>query len=465
MKKINKLIMATLSLLVILSFAVSCDDMDSIQRKFTEKEEQVYLGKVDSIKTIPGFGRAQITWFIGSDPKVEQTVIYWNMRADSIVRDFTRTVPGLQKDSIIVENLPEGSTLFEFRNKNSQGESSLFSSATVTVWGASFAASLLGRKLTSTEYDYKQTNFTLGLSTSPDDDLKYSEIVYTDNTGVEKTLRIERETNTVKLSNFSDGAALRFRNIFFLAGGMDTVYSNYQTHNAPKAVFDKGTKLSLTGNSNSRYFERDGKSLYEWNAANDVIVYALNEDGSFSQTERYASLVPRSTYREFFFYDDDKFIGIGTNNAVSMHQIVDGQLVFVKTSAGAETFGSGFGMQTFLPAKGFFYSIQNGELRTWLANNNATWGSPNGTTVGTAFTYEPIILFNHQCLVGVDTEGFLWSIPITTSGSLGSKSRIGSGWNKFVKLVSVGTTLLGLDSNGNFDKFDFNATEKYWVLD
>ncbi len=148
-----------------------------------------------------------------------------------------------------------------------------------------------------------------------------------------------------------------------------------------------GKKLSLKGNISSRYFERDGDKLYEWNADGDVIVYALNEDGSFSQAETYLSLVPRSNYREFFFYNDDKFICVNTGNLVSMHRIVDGRLVTVKTPSGAETFGSSFNMIKFIPAKGFFYSIAptTGDLRTWFANNDATWGSSNGTTVTKGF--------------------------------------------------------------------------------
>src|SRR5690606_29581811 len=113
-------------------------------------------------------------------------------------------------------------------------------------------------------------------------------------------------------------------------------------------------------------------------------------------TEMFSSIVPRATYRDFFFYDDDKFIGISTGNAVSMHQIENGQLVFVKaTPAASNTFGAGFSMQKFIPTRGFFFSMEatKGDMRTWVAQNNATWGAPNGTTVGTGYTaYEPLMM-------------------------------------------------------------------------
>src|SRR5690554_2364197 len=124
MKQItNRLITALLVLFAALACIVSCVDMNEFQSQYHDTEERVYLGKVDSIKSISGFGRAMITWYVTADPKIEQTIIYWNQREDSIVRDFNRKTPGVQKDSIIIENLPEGSTLFEFRNVNSKGES------------------------------------------------------------------------------------------------------------------------------------------------------------------------------------------------------------------------------------------------------------------------------------------------------------------------------------------------------
>ena len=81
--------------------------------------------------------RAKITWYITADPKIEQTVIYWNERTDSLVKNVSRTSSGVMKDSIIIENLPEGSTLFEFRNMNSKGEYSLYTPVSYThLWVA-----------------------------------------------------------------------------------------------------------------------------------------------------------------------------------------------------------------------------------------------------------------------------------------------------------------------------------------
>src|SRR5690606_13704564 len=136
-------------------------------------------------------------------------IIYWNMRADSIVKEFTRNTLGVQKDSIVLEDLPEGTTLFEFRNINDKGETSLYSSASVTVWGPKFVDGLRARKLTAFDFDYSQSLYKLELSpTTPGDSVVYSEIVYTNSMGEEKTVKIERDEEEVELANFPDGGEL-----------------------------------------------------------------------------------------------------------------------------------------------------------------------------------------------------------------------------------------------------------------
>ena len=471
MKKIHKLFPIALGLLASVFLALSsCDKMDDIQQKYAEREEQVYLGKVDSIQSFTGFSRAKLTWYISSDPRIDRTIIYWNLRQDSIVKEFKHTGSGVQKDSITIDNLTEGATLYEFRNVNKEGETSLYSSASVTVWGPEFANSLHARELTAFDFDYSQSLYNLTLSPAVlGDSVVYSQITYTNTHGEEKTVRIERDTANVELTDFPDGGEFRFRTVFFIPQGIDTIYNDYTVFKAPKAVSERGKKISFAGNMASKYFDRSGENLYEWNAAGDLIVYALNADGSLAKTETFPSIVPRSTYRDFFFYDDDKFIGISKGNAVSMLQIVDGGLAFVKTPAGSNTLATGFTYQQFIPAKGYFFSITagTGEMKIWLAQNDATWGTPNGTKVGTGFTiYEPFMLFNNQALLGVDEDGYLWSIPVSVSGTIGSKSRIGSGWNRFKKMVSVGTKLYCIEENGDFYVFDnFNTTDNFWIVD
>jgi hypothetical protein len=470
MKKIKILISIACCLLTVsLLILSSCEKMDNIQKKYAEKAETIYLGKVDSVQSFPGFGRVKLTWYINSDPRIDQTIIYWNRRQDSLVKDFNRTTPGVQKDSVIIDNLPEGTSLFEFRNVSNEGKTSLYSSASVTVWGVEYADGLHNRKIDSLDFDYSNSVYNLGLTpTSPNDDVVYAEITYTNGHGEKKTVRIDRDSNVVKLEDFPDGDSLRFRTAFFSPAGIDTLYNSYEVLSAPTAVISRGVKISLQGAMDNQYFSR-GDSLYEWNSAGDLNVYVFNGDGSIAKARALPGILPRDAFKYFFFYDADEFIAVTAGNAVGLKRMEGDTLFTVTTSTGAETFGAGFNFMKFIAANGFFYTVTpgTGDLKTWFANDDATWGSPNGVLEGTGFTqYEPLTMGNERsALLGVDAEGNLWSLPVSANGSISNRSRIGIGWNRFKKIINVGTKMVCMEENGDFYVFDdFNITDKFWVV-
>lgn len=467
MKKINSLLSAiTCCLVFSVLFLSSCDKMDDIQKKYADREEQVYLGRVNSVKVFPGVGKVKLVWQINADPKIEQTIIYWNNRRDSLIKPFNRTLPGIQKDSITISNIREGSTIFEFINVNAQGERSLVSSATVTTWGPSFIQSLRERGLTSFDYDNNSSIYNLILtSTTPGDSVLYSEIEYTTTGNVIRTVRIQRNEDSVALQSFGAGRDFKFRTAFFPPQGIDTLFSPYETYSAPSVVTDPGVKIALRGVATSKYFNYEG-DLAEWTSTGDLIVYTIALDGSATQKLKYTALAPRTTYRELFYYFDNKFMGILTGNQLRMLQIVNNALTIVQTPAGANDLGTGFNMPKFVAANGFFYSMDApGNVRSWFALPNATFANPNGATIAQGFTHDPYTIFNYEALLGVDAAGKLLSHPVSSSGSIGARSTIGTGWERFTKLVGIGTKLYGIQSNGDifvFNKFD--ATNKYWVV-
>ncbi len=474
MKKIYNAFPVALGLVasVVLLFS-SCDKMNDIQAQWAGKEEQVYLGKVDSLRFYPGFGRAKITWYIGADPKVDRTIIYWNMRQDSIVKEFVRTGSGLQRDSVILENLPEGSTLFEFRNVNSEGETSLYSNLTVTVWGQDFTSGLRARRIDAFSLNPDESIFELGLTpTTMGDNVAYAEVVYTNSSGQVRTLRADRETNALQLTNFPAGGEFDLRTVFFPPQGIDTVYNEFESFQAPVVVTATGSKSALAGNLSSKYFEYNGgENLYEWTSDSKLIAYPLNGDGSVSINGTQVATVSRDTYRDLFFFNADRFVAVTTGNALQMVTLQTKTPIIVQTPENADNFGSGFSMPLFMssPSGVFFYSLTTaGVLQAWYAKNNASFNTPNNVAVGTGYDVykNKLALFNTTSLLAVDEEGNLWSQPVSVSGRLGSKSRIGSGWNRFERILGVGTTLLCMEENGDFYMFEnFNTTENFWIVE
>jgi hypothetical protein len=122
--------------------------MTGIHQKYLDMGEKVYLGITDSIEAFPGWEKVKLRWYVNADPKIETTVIYWNLRRDSVVKPFVREQDGIQKDSVIIP-LPEGTYQFELINVNSRNEKSLISSIQGISYGDTYIRSLNVRPITS----------------------------------------------------------------------------------------------------------------------------------------------------------------------------------------------------------------------------------------------------------------------------------------------------------------------------
>jgi len=150
-----------ISILLFAWLCVSCNNLDAIHEKYLI-EERTYLGKPDSLKAYPGAGKVKLTWYQNSDPRIETTVIYWNLREDSVVHTFNRKpFGGFQKDSIIIDrDLEEGSNNFELINRGGK-EKSLVSSVQGEVFGESYIERLRIRSIESirmTEFNEETGN-------------------------------------------------------------------------------------------------------------------------------------------------------------------------------------------------------------------------------------------------------------------------------------------------------------------
>ncbi|MDR1666795.1 MAG: hypothetical protein LBS03_03755 [Bacteroidales bacterium] len=147
-----KKVVIALGYLIAVTVCFSCDDMNDIHQKYLDEGERIYLGRADSLKAFSGNGRIKLVWYATADPKVETTVIYWNLRKDSIEHPFVRTQDGLQKDSVLIDGLAEGSYSFELIGKNHLGERSLPAVIQASSYGDSYAATFRYRPITNISF-------------------------------------------------------------------------------------------------------------------------------------------------------------------------------------------------------------------------------------------------------------------------------------------------------------------------
>lgn len=291
MMNINKLNFIVICFFTSIFFS-SCDNMEDVHREYADKDEHIYLGKVDSLKAFSGLNRVKLTWYISSDPKIDSTVIYWNMKNDSIIKPFHRTTPSVQKDSIIIEDISEGTHLFECRNINENNESSLYSSVTGISWGDNFISNLSPRIPTLLKFNPNTSIYTVDLSsTFKEDGIVYSQVKYTNKEGENINLTINKESKTVEMNKFPINTKFMLRSVFFFPeDGIDSLYTDYISYDMPESAMPEKVFIPLTPDNvtgrdiNYITFHDDGSATLLANGGDpDQRTMSINSDFGYGK--------------------------------------------------------------------------------------------------------------------------------------------------------------------------------------
>ncbi|MBA0882952.1 DUF4998 domain-containing protein [Flavobacterium undicola] len=219
-------ILVTAFVVVLVLVIHSCTGADEYL-KFTEGGEISYTGKIDSLKFFPGRNRVKIEGLIISDPKVNQLRVYWNSKKDSVVIPINRTA-GIDVVSKIIENLPENIYNFEVKTFDAKGNSSISQNVTAQTYGARYQASLTNRKIIASTLSIKKS-LTIDFATMDLTSGAYTtEVIYTDNSNVEKTVTVPVATSQVVIPNFKEGSKFKHRSLFLPTKTcIDIFYTDY----------------------------------------------------------------------------------------------------------------------------------------------------------------------------------------------------------------------------------------------
>ncbi|AEV97843.1 hypothetical protein Niako_1472 [Niastella koreensis GR20-10] len=129
-----------LLIVVLGGVVVSCKKMDDY-KKYADGGEIIYPATFDSLKVIPGNGRAMITGLLSGIPNIVKFRVYWNDGLDSLEAPVVRKG---KVDTIkqVIPNLPEGPRTFIVRTFDDKGNRSIPTTVTGNVYGANFQASV-----------------------------------------------------------------------------------------------------------------------------------------------------------------------------------------------------------------------------------------------------------------------------------------------------------------------------------
>jgi hypothetical protein len=206
--------------------------MNSVNQEYIDRGETFYTGSVSYPQVFPGNGRVRFEWYINSDPRIIQTVIYWetNEGVDSSVVAINRTQPGYMQVEAEL-NLPEGNYVFEFVTGDKDGHRSIPVEASVAIYGDRYISFLQNRDVSAISL----AKITWATVTS--EEILYTTLVYTDYTDAAhpalRTVRVENEAPETLLTGAKSGETVSVVTSYLPSNGLDAVNAPAKEYTLP----------------------------------------------------------------------------------------------------------------------------------------------------------------------------------------------------------------------------------------
>jgi predicted secreted protein len=219
-------------MLALLTCFVACEDANEKHEKYLEIGSPVFAGKLDSIKSYPGFYRVKIAVYPSVDVNRKELRVYWNNYQDSVVMQYSdefKNDQGWYETTIekFEEGNIEGYRTFFFRNYDNKGNRSKTSESIVQIYGNDFAKALNNQAYAGfdgSHFNLQSREYTAGL-----------EVKYTQEDGSEITKKFTSPVTQLKvigidpdLPNFKSNTAVQYRTIYkFSSMDIDSVTVGY----------------------------------------------------------------------------------------------------------------------------------------------------------------------------------------------------------------------------------------------
>ncbi len=144
--------------IVLISFLVSCSDMNDLHQPYLDQGEHIYAAKVDAVVVRPGNERIQLDLFYTAQ-RIKECVIYWNVRQNSLVKRACR-LPVLMVFRYCWKICLKALILFEIVTKDLYGNESLVVEASGKSYGNSYKSGLINARYSSITKSGEQTIIT-----------------------------------------------------------------------------------------------------------------------------------------------------------------------------------------------------------------------------------------------------------------------------------------------------------------
>ncbi|MGQ8336968.1 DUF4998 domain-containing protein [Sunxiuqinia sp. A32] len=204
----------------------SCKDQMDLHQEYVKDGEIIYLSKFDSIVSYSGENRVQISGYLKNAYNVENIVVYWNNREDSLIFDYSKT-DYIDSLNLIIPDLEEKSFIFEVCTYNGDGNRSIVVPIAGTAYGENYSSFLTPRRNNSFSFENDELS---SLWLSPNDLEVGTLIKYTTNDDEEQTLVIAPEESSIVLDNRQPGTPVSYQSMYIPEiAAIDTFYTDWVT--------------------------------------------------------------------------------------------------------------------------------------------------------------------------------------------------------------------------------------------
>lgn len=181
--------------------------MDETYREFIKNGTALYVAKAENITAYSGVNRIKLEIGRFTDARVEAVTVYWDNRTYS--QSFYVNKSGITE--LYVENVSEGSHIFEIVSNDSNGNTSIPVTVTVMVYGESFLSFNLESSITASSTKAKTS---VDIVHSSSYYYKHTSLYYKTRTGEERVVNITSDISNINLTDCDHTAGLKYRTVF-----------------------------------------------------------------------------------------------------------------------------------------------------------------------------------------------------------------------------------------------------------
>lgn len=193
--------------------AVGCSKKNEAYKDLLKGGELYYPGIIQNTGYRAGNLRTMLYWTPSPDPKITEYRIYWNNKQDSLITPATSHNP-LDTVGVIIPSLGEGTYNFSVNSVDADGRRSIAVNINgVRVYGSKYLGGLFNRPVNATTpYLLDLLNGTVRIQfNTPDSINTGTQVMYTDNSGQQKSVVLYPDSSGITLDDFKFGTTVTYQ--------------------------------------------------------------------------------------------------------------------------------------------------------------------------------------------------------------------------------------------------------------